>query len=163
MEQNREPRNKRTHKWSIYNKGGKNIQWDKDSLVHKWHWENWASTYKNKTGPLCYTTHQKINSESTKEPKTRSHWPKRKCKAPWPLSQQGLLVFFLVFFVFDTKGKGSKSKTKWNYIKVKSFSVQQGKPSIKWTGSLKNGRQHLQITYLMDLYPKNKQFRQLNS
>ena len=33
MEQDRKPRNKPTHLWYlIFDKGGKNIQWDKDSL-----------------------------------------------------------------------------------------------------------------------------------
>ena len=36
MEQNREPRNKPTHLWMInLRKGGKNIQWGKDSLSHQ--------------------------------------------------------------------------------------------------------------------------------
>ena len=38
--------NPRTYGQLSYDKGGKDIQWRKDSLFSKWSWENYTATHK---------------------------------------------------------------------------------------------------------------------
>ena len=38
--------NLHTYSQLIHGKGGKTIQWSKDSLFNKWCWENWTATCK---------------------------------------------------------------------------------------------------------------------
>ena len=104
----------------IYEKGGKHIQWRKDSLFNKWCWENWTATCKRMKLEHSLTPYTKINSKWIKDLNVRLDTVK--------LLEENLgrTLFNInhskIFFDLPPTVMGIKTKiNKWDLMKLKSF------------------------------------------
>ena len=122
MEQDRKPRNKPMHLWvPNFNKGGKNIQWGKDSLFNKRCCENWTATYKRMKLEYFLTPYTKINSKWIKDLNVRPETTKLFLKENigrtlYDINQSKIL--------YDPPPRVTEIKikvNKWDLIKFKSF------------------------------------------
>ena len=104
----------------IFDKAGKNTQWNKDSLFSKWCWENWTATCRRMNLDHFLTPHTKINSKWMKNLNVRQEAIKiLEQKAGKNLFDLGRSNFLL-----NTSQEARETKAKMNYwdlIKIKSF------------------------------------------
>ena len=112
--------NPHTHSHCIFDKGGKHIQWRKDSLLNKWCWENWTATCKRTKLEHSLTPYTKINSEYIKDlnvrPDTIKFLEENIGRTLYDINHRKIL--------FDPPPRVTEIKTKlnkWDLMNLKSF------------------------------------------
>ena len=95
----------------IFDKAGKNIQWNKDSFFSKWCWENWTATCRRMNLDHFLTPFAQINSKWMKDLNVRQEAIKilkeKTGKNFFDLSRSNILL--------NMSPEARETKTKMNY------------------------------------------------
>ena len=109
-----------TYGYLIFDKGGKNVQWDRDTFFNKLCWENWTATSKRIKLEHLLIPYAKINSKWVKDlnvrPETIKFLEENIGRTLNDINQSKLL--------YDPPPRVTEIKTKvnkWDLIKLKSF------------------------------------------
>ena len=115
--------NPHTYSYLIFDKGGKNIQWGKDSFFNKWCWENWTATCKRTKLEHFLTPYTKINSKWIKDLNVRPETIKVLRGEHRMLNDinQNKILYDPPPTVMEIKTKVNK----WDLIKLRSFAQQR--------------------------------------
>ena len=127
MEQDRKPDiNPRTYGHLIFDKGGKNIQWRKESLFNKWSWENWTARCKRVKLEHSLTPYIKRNSKWIKDlnvrPDTVKLFEENIGRTLYDINHSKIL--------FDPPPRVMEIKrkiNKWDLMKLQSFCTAKEK------------------------------------
>ena len=113
-----------TYRYLILNKGGKNIQWGKESLFNKWCWENWTATCKIMKLQCFLTPYTKINSKWIKDlnvrPETIKLLEENIGRTLNDINQNDIL--------YDPPPRVTEIKTKankWTWLNLTTFAQQR--------------------------------------
>ena len=109
-----------TYGYLIFNKGGKNIQWGKDSLFNKWCWENWTATHKRMKLEHFLTSYTQLVKGLNVRPETMKLLEENIGRTLNDINQSKIL--------YDPPPRVMEIKTKvnkWDLIKFKNFCTQR--------------------------------------
>ena len=132
-------KNRKTHQWNniesleinlctygylSFDKGGKNMHWDRDSLFNKCCWENWTVTCKRINLEHFLIPYTKINSKWIKDlnvsPETIKVLEENLVRTLYDINHSKIL--------YDPSLRIMEIKTKinkWDLIKLKSFNTMK--------------------------------------
>ena len=146
----------------IFDKGGKNVQWRKDSLFSKCCWENWTATCKRMKLEHSLTLHTKVNSKWIKDLNVRLDTIKlleeNLSRTHFDINHSSIFLY-LSPRVMEMKTKINK----WDLIKLQSFCTvkettnKTKRQPMDWEKTFANNATNKGLTSKI-----NKQLIQLN-